>query len=43
MEGFKRLFANDRLSMRLLRSLGMSKLDDLNFLKTAIIKKAMGV
>ena len=43
MEGFKRLFANDRLSIRLLRSLGMSKLDDLNFLKTAIIKKAMGV
>jgi 2-octaprenylphenol hydroxylase len=43
MEGFKRLFATDRLSMRLLRSLGMSKLDDLNFLKTAIIKKAMGV
>ena len=43
MEGFKRLFANDRLSMRLLRSLGMSKLDDLNLLKTAIIKKAMGV
>ena len=43
MESFKRLFATDRLSMKLLRSFGMSKLDDLSFLKTAIIKKAMGV
>jgi 2-octaprenylphenol hydroxylase len=43
MEGFNSLFTSHRLSLRLLRSMGMSKLDNLDFLKTSIIKKAMGV
>ncbi len=43
MEGFKHLFSADQLPLRLLRSLGMSKLDKITPLKNEIIKRAMGL
>ena len=43
MEGFKRLFAADQLSVRLLRNLGMSTLNQQSALKNALIKRAMGI
>ncbi|MGB1402532.1 MAG: UbiH/UbiF/VisC/COQ6 family ubiquinone biosynthesis hydroxylase [Porticoccaceae bacterium] len=43
MEGFKRLFAADQLSVRLLRNLGMSTLNQQSVIKNALIKRAMGI
>jgi 2-octaprenylphenol hydroxylase len=43
MEGFKRLFAADELSLRLLRSLGMSQLNQMSAIKNKLIKRAMGL
>jgi 2-octaprenylphenol hydroxylase len=43
MEGFKRLFAADELSVRLLRSLGMSQLNQMSAIKNKLIKRAMGI
>lgn len=43
MEGFKRLFGADNLGLRLLRNIGMSRLDRIRPLKNTIIKKAMGL
>ena len=43
MEGFKRLFADDALSARLLRNAGMSGLDRLGFLKHRLMRQAMGL
>ena len=43
MEGFKRLFSADQLPLRMLRNLGMSKLNQHSFAKNEIIKRAMGV
>jgi len=43
MEGFKHLFSADQLPLRLLRTLGMSKLDKITPLKNEIIKRAMGL
>ena len=43
MEGFKRLFGADNLGLRLLRNMGMSKLNGIRPLKNTIIKKAMGL
>lgn len=43
MEGFKRLFGADQLGLRLVRNMGMSKLNGLPAVKNTIIKKAMGL
>jgi 2-octaprenylphenol hydroxylase len=43
MEGFKRLFAADQLSVRLLRNMGMSALNDVTAIKNQLIKLAMGL
>jgi 2-octaprenylphenol hydroxylase len=43
MEVFKRLFAADQLSLRFLRSKGMSQLDGIRPLKNEIIRRAMGL
>lgn len=43
MEGFKRLFGADNIALRLLRNMGLSKLNALRPLKNTIIKKAMGL
>lgn len=43
MEGFKNLFSADQLPLRLLRSLGMSQIDNMAPLKNEIIKRAMGL
>lgn len=43
MEGFKRLFAADQLPVRLLRNMGMSKLNDFTAVKNQLIKLAMGL
>ena len=43
MEGFKRLFGADQLGLRLVRNMGMSKLNALPAVKNTLIKKAMGL
>ena len=43
MEGFKRLFAAQPLGVRLLRNMGMSKLNQVNLVKNQIVKLAMGL
>lgn len=43
MEGFKRLFGADNLALRLMRNMGLSKLNQWRPLKNTIIKKAMGL
>jgi len=43
MEGFKRLFAEDALPLRWLRNVGMKQLDKTHFVKSKIIKEAMGL
>lgn len=43
MEGFKRLFGADNLGLRLLRNLGLTKLNGIRPLKNTIIKKSMGL
>ncbi len=42
MEGFKRLFAVKTPALRWLRNWGMSKVNDLGFLKNHIVQQAMG-
>ena len=43
MEGFKRLFERDEPALRLLRNVGMNRLDALGPVKNALIKRAMGL
>jgi 2-polyprenylphenol 6-hydroxylase len=43
MEGFKRLFAQDSLSIRLLRNTGMRWLNGNKFLKNQVVSQAMGL
>ena len=43
MEGFKRLFGADNVTLRLLRNMGLSKLNKLQRFKNTIIRKAMGM
>lgn len=43
MEGFKRLFAAQPLGVRLLRNMGMSRLNQIGLIKNQIIKLAMGL
>ena len=43
MEGFKRIFAEDILSVRWLRNFGMSKIDELHPFKNYLAKRAMGL
>ncbi|MCP5162570.1 MAG: UbiH/UbiF/VisC/COQ6 family ubiquinone biosynthesis hydroxylase [Hahellaceae bacterium] len=43
MEGFKRLFAQDDLGLRLLRNTGMRWLNRQSFLKNRIVSEAMGL
>jgi len=42
MEGFKRLFAADNVAVRLLRNMGLGKVNQLKPLKNEIIKRVMG-
>ena len=43
MEGFKRLFAADNVAVRLLRNMGLSKVNQIQPLKNEIIKQVMGL
>ena len=43
MEGFKRLFEEDTLPVRLLRNVGMSQMNAVTPLKNRIIRQAMGL
>lgn len=43
MSGFKHLFANQTLPVTLLRNFAMSALDNADFIKEAVINKAMGI
>ena len=43
MEGFKRLFSQDSLSIRLLRNTGMRWLNGNKFLKNQVVSQAMGL
>ena len=43
MEGFKRLFASDTLSIRWLRNLGLSSADSIPSVKNYLMRKAMGL
>jgi 2-octaprenylphenol hydroxylase len=43
MEGFKRLFSAEPLGVRLLRNMGMSKLNQVDLFKNQIMKLAMGL
>ena len=43
MEGFKRLFAADNVAVRLLRNMGLGKVNQLKSLKNEIIKQVMGL
>jgi len=43
MEGFKRLFAAQPLAVRLLRNMGMSRLNQVAMVKNQLIKLAMGL
>ena len=43
MEGFKRLFEQDALPVRLLRNVGMSQLNHIQPLKNQLIREAMGL
>ena len=43
MEGFKRLFAADNVAVRLLRNMGLGKVNQLKPLKNEIIKQVMGL
>lgn len=43
MEGFKRLFASDDLSLRWLRNFGVSGVDNMPAIKNQLMKKAMGL
>ena len=43
MEGFKRIFAEDILSVRWLRNFGMSRIDELQPVKNYLAKRAMGL
>jgi len=42
MEGFKRLFAADNVAVRLLRNMGLGKVNQIKPLKNEIIKRVMG-
>ncbi|WP_317932456.1 UbiH/UbiF/VisC/COQ6 family ubiquinone biosynthesis hydroxylase [Halioxenophilus sp. WMMB6] len=41
MEGFKRLFGDDRLPLRLLRNIGLSRVDQMAWLKNAIARQLL--
>ena len=43
MEGFKRLFAADNVAVRLLRNMGLGKVNQIKPLKNEIIKQVMGL
>lgn len=43
MEGFKRLFASDSMSLRWLRNRGMDRIDSLSGVKTQLARQAMGL
>jgi len=43
MEGFKRVFAEDILSVRWLRNFGMSRIDELKPIKNYLARRAMGL
>ena len=43
MEGFKRLFAADNVAVRLLRNMGLGKVNQVKPLKNEIIKQVMGL
>ena len=43
MEGFKRLFAADNVAVRLLRNMGLGKVNKIKPLKNEIIKQVMGL
>ena len=43
MEGFKRVFAEDILSVRWLRNIGMSRIDELKPIKNYLARRAMGL
>lgn len=43
MEGFKRLFGSENISLRWLRNEGMRSLDKLSVLKNKIVRQAMGL
>ena len=43
MEGFKRLFAADNIAVRLLRNVGLGKVNNLRPLKNKIIRQVMGL
>ncbi len=43
MEGFKRLFAADNIALRLLRNVGLGKVNNLRPLKNKIIRQVMGL
>ena len=43
MEGFKRVFAEDILSVRWLRNFGMSRIDELKPIKHYLARRAMGL
>ena len=43
MEGFKRLFAQQNLSIRWLRNIGMNAADKMTPIKNQMIRKAMGL